>query len=404
MTGKTPPLRIPYALSVYDDHEIQAVVRVLSEHRTNMGRETELFEKKVAKLFGKKYGIMVNSGSSANLLAVELLKIPKGSEVITPLLTFSTTIAPIIQRGLIPVFTDVTAGKYTIDVDQVESLISKKTKAIMVPLLLGNVPEMDRLANIAKKHNLFLIEDSCDTIGATYKGKPTGSFSDITVTSFFGSHVITAGGNGGMILVNDAKWKDRAKLLRGWGRSSSVFRESEMVKKRFQHKIDNIEYDAKFLFEEVAYNFLPSELGAAFGIEQLKKLPLFKRIRKENFSSLKTFFSKYENFLILPQMSENVSTAWLAFPLLIKKGAPFSRMDLVKYLEKENIQTRPIFTGNILKHPGFKKIDHRENKGGYPVTNEVMERGFIIGCHHGLSRKHIERLKNVFTLFFSKYI
>ena len=196
-------LRVPYALSVYNNEEIQAVVAVLKEHRSNMGIETQSFEKGIAKLFDKKYGVMVNSGSSANFLAIELLNLPLGSEVITPLLTFSTTVAPLIQHGLIPVFVDVLPGKYIINVDQIESLISPKTKVIMVPLLLGNVPDMERLKKIAEKYNLIFIEDSCDTLGAQFNGKPTGTYSDISTTSFFGSHIITAGGNGGMILVNN---------------------------------------------------------------------------------------------------------------------------------------------------------------------------------------------------------
>lgn len=395
-------IRIPYALSVYDDQEINAVVKVLKEHRTNTGKETADFEKKVAKLFGKKYGIMTNSGSSANLLAIELSELPLKSEVITPALTFSTTIAPLLQKGLVPVFTDVLPGKYVIDVDQVEGLITSRTKALMIPLLLGNVPEMVKLQSIAKKHNLILIEDSCDTVGATYKARPTGSYSDITITSFFGSHIITAGGNGGMILVNKDVWRDRSKVLRGWGRNSSVFKESESIEKRFQQKIGNIEYDAKFIFDEIGYNFLPNEMCAAFGNIQLKKLKKFRKIRERNFKLLREFFGRHEDFFILPDEDENVSTQWLAFPLTIRKSSPFSRIELVKYLEHANIQTRPIFTGNILKQPGFKNIQRVESKKGYPVTDEVMERGFVVGCHHGLTEEHIERLQEVFVSFFKK--
>ncbi len=396
-------LRVPYALSVYDENEINAVVKVLKEHRTNAGKETSKFEERIAKLFGKNYGIMVNSGSSANLLAVELSDLPPKSEVITPALTFSTTIAPLIQKGLVPVFTDVLPGKYVIDVDQVEKLITPKTKALMVPLLLGNVPDMEKLQSIAKKHNLIFIEDSCDTVGATYKGKATGYYSNFTTTSFFGSHIITTGGNGGMVLVNGSKHRDRAKILRGWGRSSSVFKESESIEKRFKQKIGDVEYDAKFIFDEIGYNFLPNEMCAAFGNIQLKKINIFKRTRERNFSYLKNFFKKYENFFILPQEEENVSTQWLAFPLTIKKTAPFTRIELVKYLERSNIQTRPIFTGNILKQPGFKNIPRIESKNGYPVTDEIMERGFVVGCHHGLEEKHIDKLKEVFEDFMKRY-
>jgi len=397
-------LRIPYALAVHDEKETSRVVRVLKEHRTNMGKETAGFEKKVAKLFGKKYGIMVNSGSSANFLAIELLNLPEGSEIITPILTFSTTIAPIVQKGLMPVFIDVEASKYTVNISQIEKLISKKTKAIMIPLLLGNIPDMERLSKITKKYNLFFIEDSCDTLGATFNGQPTGVYSDISTTSFFGSHIITAGGNGGMIMVNNARWRDRAKMLRGWGRSSSIFSESESVAKRFKTKIDGISYDAKFVFDEIGYNFLPNEMGSAFGNAQLDKLEAFRKKREENFKNLLEFFKQYEEFFILPEQDERVKTQWLAFPLTIRRETPFSRIQIVKYLEKNNVQTRPIFTGNILRQPGFKIIQYKTPKEDYPVADSVMERGFVVGCHHGLEKGHIERLKEIFSDFLGKYL
>ena len=397
-------LRVPYALSVYDDEEIQAVAAVLKEHRSNMGIETKTFEKNVAKAFGKKFGVMVNSGSSANFLAIKLSNLPSGSEVITPLLTFSTTVAPLIQHGLIPVFADVEPGKYIINTNHIEKLITKKTRALMIPLLLGNVPDMEKLKKIAQKHNLLLIEDSCDTLGASFNDNPTGAYSDISTTSFFGSHIITAGGNGGMIMVNRADWRDRAKVLRGWGRSSALFAETENIEERFQTKLGNIPYDAKYFFQEMGYNFLPNEMCSAFGNIQFKKLPEFRKIREKNFSELRKFFKKYEKFFILPEQDKNVRTQWLAFPLTIKKSAPFSRLELVKYLEAENIQTRPIFTGNILKHPGFKHIPHRIISNGCPVTDEITERGFVIGCHHGLEEKHLERIKQVFATFLKKYL
>lgn len=396
-------LRVPYALSVYSDAEKKRILAVLDEHRTNIGKEIYEFENRTTKFFGKKYGIMVNSGSSANLLAIELLNLPAGSEVITPLLTFSTTVAPLIKKGLIPVFTDVEPETYVINIDQVEKLITKKTKAIMIPLLLGNVPNMQRLAAIAKKYNLFFIEDSCDTFGATFKGKPTGMFSDITTTSFFGSHIITTGGNGGMILVNKARWKDKAKVLRGWGRNSSLFGESEDIRKRFKIKIGSIPYDAKFVFSDMGYNFLPNEMCAAFGNAQLDKINTFKETREKNFVYLLNFFKRFENFFILPKQSPQVKTQWLAFPLTIKKTSPFSRLELVTYLEKNNIQTRPIFTGNILKQPGFKKITHRIFPKGQLVTNAIMKRGFVIGCHHGMELKHLKKLEDVFSTFLKKY-
>ncbi|HEX8965790.1 MAG TPA: aminotransferase class I/II-fold pyridoxal phosphate-dependent enzyme [Patescibacteria group bacterium] len=395
-------LRVPYALSVYNQKEITKVIKVLKEHRTNLGKEVYEFEKNVAAKFGKKYGLMVNSGSSANLLATEILQLPEGSEIITPLLTFSTTIAPLIQKKLVPVFADVEEGTYQINVSQIEGLITKKTKALMIPLLLGNVADIKKLRQLANKYNLFLIEDSCDTLGATFDAKPTGSYTDISTTSFFGSHIITSGGNGGMIMVNKDEWKDRIKMLRGWGRSSSLFGETEDITTRFKASVDGIPYDAKFVFGELGYNFLPNEMCAAFGNEQFKKLPLFKKTREENFKKLYSFFKQYEELFILPKQLSQVSTQWLAFPLTIRKNAKFSRLELVTYLEKQNIQTRPIFTGNILRHPGFNTIPHKIIKQNHYITNDIMERGFLIGCHHGMEEKHINKIKNVFTAFLNK--
>lgn len=397
------PLRITYGLAVHDDKETKRVVKVLSEHRTIMGPEVEEFEKGVAKIFDKKFGIMVNSGSSANLLAFELLRLPPGSEVITPLLTFATTVMPIIKCGLVPVFADVEEGKYIINVDEVEQLITKKTKALMIPLLLGNVPDMKRLRQVAKRHDLYFVEDSCDTLGATFDGIPTGTFSDISTTSFYGSHIITAGGNGGMILVNNSSWNDRLRVLRGWGRSSSIFKESESIEKRFRTKIDDIEYDAKFIFEEIGYNFVPSEIGAAFGNVQLDKLNGFKKTREKNFKRLSKFFKKYEGLFILPLQEDNIRTQWLAYPLTIRADALFTRKEITTYLEERNVQTRPIFTGNILKQPGFKNISHRLIRKKAYVTDDVMQRSFVFGCHHGLTDEHLDRLEELFTEFLEKF-
>src|SRR3990167_1854880 len=397
-------LRVPYGQAVHGKEETKNVLKVLNEHRTIAGIDVREFENKVAKVFGKKYGLMVNSGSSANLLAIEILNLPVGSEVITPILTFSTTVMPLVKAGLVPVFINVQPGEYVIDVDQIEKNITKKTKALMIPLLLGNVPDLERLQKIAKKHKLYLIEDSCDTLGATFKGKPSGTYSDISTTSFYGSHIITAGGNGGMVILNDNKWVDKAKVLRGWGRTSSLFGESEDLNKRFKIKLSGIPYDGKFIFDSIGYNFMPSEIGAAFGLAQLKKLPQFRVIRERNFANLLKFFQKYEKFFILPKQDKRVRTQWLAFPLTIKKDAPFTRLEIVTFLEKNNIQTRPIFTGNIMKQPGFKNIKARMPLKSYENTEDVMKRGFVFGCHHGLEDKHINKLKDAFTLFLSRFI
>lgn len=405
MAKKQTNMRVPYGLSVHGQEEIDAVVKVLKGN-TALGDKTKEFEEKIAKMFGKKYGIMVNSGSSANLLAFELLNLSRGSEVITPLLTFATTVAPIVQKGLTPVFVDVDESTYVVNIEQVKKAITKKTRALMIPSLMGNIPNLKRLAALAKKHKLWLIEDSCDTLGASFQGRPTGSYSHISTTSFYGSHIINGAGGGGMICVNNPEWVDRLVVLRGWGRQSSLFGEkanSELLENRFRGQLDGIPYDNKFIFSEVGYNFLPLELSAAFALVQLKRFPKFIATRRKNFSQLYKFFQKYSKYFILPHQTPGSVTAWLAFPLIIKEGAPFTRLELVTFLEKQNIQTRPVFTGNILKQPGFKRIPYRLAQKHYPHTEYIMEHAMVVGCHQGLSSRQIDYLKQKFAEFLSAY-
>lgn len=390
--------KITYAKAVHGKEELRAVTDVLKNHATAMGSNVHEFESCVAALFGKKFSVMVNSGSSANMIAARILSLPKGSEIITPVLTFSTTIAPFVQNGVVPAFVDVCEGTYQIDVNQIEAMITKKTKALVIPSLIGNLPDLARLRMIAKKYKLFFLEDSCDTLGATFNGNPTGSFSDISITSFYGSHIITAAGNGGMVCVNNKAWNRRARILRGWGRSSSVI-ESEDINKRFKSRMEGEPYDAKFLFEEIGYNFLPNEIEAAFGVVQLKKLAAFKKIRKHNFKTLKTYFTQYRDIFILPEELPGTDTAWLAFPLTIRQGAPFSRYEIVAYLEGNGVQTRPVFTGNILKQPAFKNIAAKRNKKGYPVADKIMRDSFLVGCHHGIDNQQLDFLKKLFEKF-----
>ncbi|MDB5259223.1 MAG: NarL family transcriptional regulator [Candidatus Taylorbacteria bacterium] len=397
-------MRVPYGFSVHGQEEIDAVVKVLKGN-TALGEHTKEFEKKISKLFGKKFGVMVNSGSSANLLAFELLNLPKGSEVITPILTFATVVAPIVHKGLVPVFVDVDPDTYVINLKEVERAITEKTRALMIPSLMGNIPNMKGLAALAKKHKLWFIEDSCDTLGGKFEGKPTGTHSHISTTSFYGSHIINGAGGGGMVMVNDQKWVDRLVVLRGWGRQSSLFGEkanSELLKNRFKNKLHGIPYDNKFIFSEIGYNFLPLELSSAFALEQFKKLPKFLSERKKNFASLLKFFKQHDHHFILPKQTPNTTTAWLAFPLIIKPGAPFTRMQIITFLEENNIQTRPIFTGNIMKQPGFKDITHRQINERYHNTEQIMEHGFVVACHHGLNDDQIEYLKGKFSEFLSK--
>ena len=394
-------LRVPYGMAVHDIEEENAVLEVIKNKKTIMGDKVKQFEKEVSTLFGKKLGIMVNSGSSANLLAFEVLDIPENSEVITPILTFATTLSPIIKKGLTPVFVDVEPETYIVNIDQIEQSITSKTKALMIPSLLGNVPNMKRLKKIADDNNLIFIEDSADTLGATFDDIPTGKFSDISTTSFYGSHIITAAGEGGMICCNDEKIDEKCRILRGWGRSSAI-NESEKIEDRFSIKLDDIPYDSKFIFAEIGYNFLPTEISAAFGLVQLKKLNKFAQIRQKNFEILNSFFMN-EKFFKLPKQLPQVKTSWLAFPLTINSDAPFSRIEIVKYLESHGIQTRPVFTGNVLRQPAFKEISYKNMGGEFDVANNIMKNSFLIGCNHGLNDEHLEKIKVTFKSFLDKF-
>ena len=393
--------KIYYGLAVFGNSEIKAVNRVLSENRLNLidGPHVKLFEKKVAKIFGKKYALMVNSGSSANLLGLAALNLKKNSEVITPSLTFSTTVAPIYQLGLIPSFVAVEFNKFIVDIKKIEKNINKKTKAIMIPNLLGNVPNFIEINKLAKKYNLKVIEDSADTIGYQVNGKNFGKYSDISTTSFYASHIITGAGFGGMVCFNDKKLYEDAKVLRGWGRSSAVFNESEDIKKRFSAKVSGIQYDGKYIFLKMGYNFIPSEISAAFGLEQLKKLKKNIDTRVRNFKFLHNFFSRFKNIVNLPESNQNTKTGWLAFPLTIKNNLKFNRKDFQIFFEKNNIQTRTIFTGNILKQPAMKGLKHNSKKDAGNNSNYVMKNGILLGCHHGLSIKDLNYITNTFLKF-----
>lgn len=295
----------------------------------------------------------------------------------------------------------------------------------MIPSLIGNIPDMARLRDIADKHGLYFIEDSCDTIGATFNDKPTGAWSDISTTSFYGSHVINAAGGGGMICVNRKDWQQRLLVLRGWGRTSALFEESEDLKKRFTTTINNIPYDNKFIYTELGYNFFPLEISAAFGLVQLQKLPAFTRKRQQNFARLLSYFSRWTDFFELPEQTPKTTTNWLAFPLTIKKEAPFSRLELVTFLEKKGIQTRPVFGGNILRQPLFtshktlypeyalmslgergpsmRLAIQRHKQSAFPVADYIMERAFHIGCHQGLTARHLAYLAKTFEAFLKPY-
>lgn len=396
--------KIYYGRAVYDKKEIRAVLNVLKNKSLSLidGENVKKLEKTVSSIFGKKYGLMVNSGSSANLLGLSSFNFKKGSEVITPNLTFSTTVAPIYQLGLVPHFVGVEKNKFVADYNQIEKCINKKTVAIMIPNLLGNIANWKKISQIAKKYKLKVIEDSADTIGYSVNKKNTGKYSDIVTNSFYASHIINGAGTGGIVCFNDYNLYRKAKLLRGWGRSSATFNESESVSKRFNIKISGIDYDAKYVFSEMGYNFLPSEISAAFALEQIKKLKNNINIRNRNFSKLTSFFKNYKYLFKLPEQYEGVNTPWLAYPLVLKKNKFFDRKNLQIYLEKNNIQTRTIFTGNILKQPVMKNKKFKYHKNCNFVADDVMKNGILIGCHQGMSIKDVNFICKKFQKFINK--
>ena len=384
-------VKVSYAQTVYGKAEIDAVVSCLKKG-TQMGENSSRFESKIAKLFDQNFGLYVNSGSSALYLGMEASSFPEGGEVITPALTFSTTVGCILKNNLIPVFVDVGTTDYCIDVNLIENAISDKTVAIMAPNLMGNICNWHEIRSLANKHNLKVIEDSADTLGGQLGGKPSGSYSDWSITSFYGSHIINCAGNGGMLCVNDENIYQKAKLLRSWGRSSSLFDDqSEKIENRFNIKLNDIDYDAKFVFEEIGYNLEGSEIGAAFGLKQLEALENNIVIRKKNFQRQTDFFNNYSEFFIVPQQTPNSNSAWLAYPILIKDNKLFSRKEFQIFLEKRDIQTRVVFTGNITRQPGFADKPHRISSK-LINSDKVMTDGVLLACHHGLSNEMFEHM------------
>ena len=394
--------KISYAKTVYGQKEIDAVVKCLNES-TQMGNYSRKFESQIAKLFDKKSCLYVNSGSSALYIGIESYDFPEGSEVITPALTFGTTVGCLIKNKLVPAFVDVEPLSYCIDPDQIEEMINDKTVAILAPNLMGNICDWEKISKIAKQYNLVIIEDSADTLGGKLNDKSSGSYSDMSITSFYGSHIINCAGNGGALMLNDQKVVEKAKLLRSWGRSSSLFDEkSEAIENRFNIDIGGIDYDAKFVFEVAGYNLEGNELGAAFGLVQLESLNNNIEIRERNFKKQNEFFSKYNEFFSIPEQTKNTKTGWLAYPILINENSNFKRKDFQIFLEKREIQTRVVFTGNIIRQPMMNSAKYRINKDGYPNADAVMERGVLLPLHHGMTDEMFDRLHNEIENFLNQ--
>jgi CDP-6-deoxy-D-xylo-4-hexulose-3-dehydrase len=394
--------RIDYAGSVHDEEEISACVEVLRGGATalRIGANVRAFEEGVAALFGKRRGVMCNSGSSALYLAVELLGLPRGAEIVTSPLTFSTDIAPIVRAGLVPVFVDVEPDTYQIDVARIEQAIGPETRAILAPNLIGNCPDWDAIRAIAERRGLSVIEDSCDCLGATLRGTPTGTRSQLSVTSFALSHIITGAGTGGMVLLDDPALADRCLTLRRWGRRSEPqFFGTRRGERHFFSDLDGIEYDNLFIFDEIGWNFEPSELSAAFGRVQLRKLPGFLERRKRNFARLSAHLARHPELFALPRTTTELDTAWHLFPIQIRPGSGVRRGELQQWMESRGIDTRMVWSGNILRQPAFAKIAHRAPAGGLPNADRVMETGLVLPCNHGMTDDDVDYIGETVDAF-----
>ncbi len=394
---------------VYDEKEIISLVSASLEFWLTAGRYAEEFEYNFSKFLGAKHAILVNSGSSANLLAVTALtshelgkrRLLPGDEVITAAAAFPTTVNPIIQNRLIPVFVDVELPTYNVDVKILEKAITKKTKAIFLAHTMGNPFDVSGIMRVARKHNLFVVEDACDALGSEYKNKLVGAFGDIGAFSFYPAHHITMG-EGGALVTNNNKLKMIIQSFRDWGRACWCPPGMDnCCGKRFEWKHGDLPYgyDHKYVYSHIGYNLKATDLQAAIGVEQLKKLPDFISRRKKNFHLLYEGLKKYSRFLILPQATANSCPSWFGFLISVKSNAGFTKNDLVEYLESHKIATRMLFAGNILRQPAYKDIKCRI-VGSLRNTDFIMRNTFWIGVYPGIANEQVGYVLKVFADFF----
>jgi CDP-6-deoxy-D-xylo-4-hexulose-3-dehydrase len=370
--------------AVHDEREIAAVVDVLTNGTLLLGPKVEEFEGQVAELLGKQHGVMVNSGTSALWLAVDLLGCEPGDEVITPALTFSSDVAPLVRNGIVPAFVDVEPDTMQIDVTRIEEMIGPRTKAILAPNLVGNCPDWDVIRAIADRHGLVVVEDSCDVLDTRLRGTRTGLRAHISCTSFARGHAITAAGNGGLVAVDDPDWHDRTLVNRRWGRRSEKFLYGSLKgEEEFGSLVDGTPYDMVFMFDDMGYNFEPSEIMAAYGLVQLDKLPDFNAWRRRTFGLLDEVLMAYDDLVVRPRTTPEVDTTWMRFPFLLADG--IDRNDVQQFLLQRGVATRMIWTGNILRQPGFADIAHRAPDDGLPNTDRVMNRGLSLPSHNALT-------------------
>lgn len=401
--------RIPHAAKVFDEKELEVLVQASLDAWWTEGRFALEFERKFSKFLGSKYVTLVNSGSSANLVAFTALTskslgkraIKPGDEVITLAAAFPTTVNPIIQNGCIPVFIDNDIETCNLNAKLVKKAISKKTKAIMVAHTLGNPFPIKEILEIVKRYDLWLIEDCCDALGSTYNRKYLGTFGDISTFSFYPAHHITMG-EGGAVVTNNPLLHRSVRQFRDWGRDCWCDTGKDgTCGKRFSWKMGELPfgYDHKFIYSQVGYNLKSTDLQAALGVAQLRKLPDFIKKRKENFAKAYQFLKKYQKYFILPKWEKESDPAWFGFMLTLKDGVPFTRLDIVQFLEKKNIATRNLFSGNLLRHPAYLNIQHRK-VGELKNSDKIMNDGFWIGVYPGINQKMLNYIFKSFDDFF----
>lgn len=394
--------KIGYAGRVYDHNELISAIDSVLDFWLTLGKYDKLFTNDFSKFLGVNHTILTNSGSSANLLAISSLKsnqlehpLIDGDEIITPAATFPTTLNPIIQNNFTPVFMDVDVGTYNINASDLSKVISKKTRAIFLPHALGNPNEMDVVMEFAEDNELFVIEDACDALGSKYNGKFMGTFGDMGTFSFYPAHHINTG-EGGAVVTNNNSLNLIIRSMRDWGRACNcsecilVKNPNAKCSQRFNYKTPDLpeDYDKKYTYINIGYNLKPTDMQASLGVEQLKKLPTFITKRQENFNHLYEEFSKYEDSFVLPQSLQKATPSWFCFPLTIKKEAHFKRSQIIQFLEKNNIETRLFFAGNILNQPAYRNINYRKI-GNLDNTQEIMKNTFFIGIYPGLDNEHI---------------
>jgi CDP-6-deoxy-D-xylo-4-hexulose-3-dehydrase len=399
---------IPYAGRVYDENELITLIDSALDFWLTAGRFAKQFEDEFAKFLGVKHCLLTNSGSSANLLAISALTSPElgekqikpGDEVVTVAAGFPTTINPIIQNNLIPVFIDADLGTYNIQTDNIEEAITEKTKAIFLAHTMGNPFNLDAVMEITEKHDMWLIEDNCDALGSKYNGKYTGTFGHIATFSFYPPHHMTMG-EGGALVTNDMQLKRLIESFRDWGRD--CWCESgcdNSCGKRFKWQLGKLPfgYDHKYIYSHIGYNLKVTDMQAAVGVEQLKKLPLFIAARKKNFKHLYNGLKKYEQYFILPKVEEKADPSWFGFLLTVREDAGFTKNEIVEYLEDNKIATRMLFAGNITCHPCFKDVKYSIS-GNLLNTDRIVNDTFWIGVYPGLTKEMITHMLNVFDEF-----